>query len=270
MELKSSDNGFVLNSDTNFYPTYPSNIGGCIYYWKLDEGSGTFFTDVIGGVGGSIFLNSGASWSGGRLDGGIYTDTTGSGSIGRMKAVISGNNSDFCSGQKTWSIWYYPIKYESGTPYVFGNMLTKFYKSSSTSGVTFSVGRMGDAAGGTFNTPTSQVLTLNNWHHLVGRYYPDPDTNVGYIDLFVDKRYAGSTFIAGSTAWLGYGATHELRMGTSLHGAWTPVAGKFDEISIFDRILSPQEIDKLYNFGYRKFNTLQTSNNQIILQGGVQ
>jgi hypothetical protein len=43
--------------------------------------------------------------------------------------------------------------------------------------------------------------------------------------------------------------------------------GVIDEISVFNKALSLVEIQQLYNLGYTKFNNLQATNNNLVLSG---
>ncbi len=111
----------------------------------------------------------------------------------------------------------------------------------------------------TYNT----TLTLNTWHHVAMTY----DSASKIINLWVDGVNRASSTGAGGNGTLAdgdffqIGAFNGVAAGVGQTHFWD---GKIDEASIWDKVLSNQEIADLYNEGFG--NTLLTQPTALGLQ----
>lgn len=87
---------------------------------------------------------------------------------------------------------------------------------------------------------SSILVNDNDWHHIVGIYTPLS------IELYVDGELvtAGNSSIAAPSPLLD--SPQPLQFGTAVPNS-TPLNGKLDDIGIWNRVLTPEEISALYN-----------------------
>ena len=89
------------------------------------------------------------------------------------------------------------------------------------------------------------VLTDGKWHHLA----VTSDRDAAGI-LYVDGKQAGRTSIAAVSATADYGAPVSMKLGASTNR----FAGDLDDVAIWDRVLDPAEIIRLFDLGHRDDN----------------
>jgi gliding motility-associated-like protein len=100
-------------------------------------------------------------------------------------------------------------------------------------------------------------MTINDtcWHHIVINYNGNSDTNNGLdrVEIFVDNILNTVSFSPAVLGNLGdiQNTTSHLGLGISLNSNGQPCAhqflGKLDDIRIYSRTLTTQEVDTLYN-----------------------
>lgn len=108
--------------------------------------------------------------------------------------------------------------------------------------------RINLGTGGAFDkTKTgTQVIPLNEWHHLVGTY------DGSKLQLFVDAKEDGPAVVAsGNLKWSSTSGTFV--------GSW--FEGDLDMVRVYNSGFTISEIKKLYAEGSKKYN-LQSNNNQ--------
>ena len=224
---------------------------GLVAEWHFDEGSGSVLKDSSGnGNDGVIY---GATWVDGKYGKALsfdgvddYVEVPGSTSLDITGAITvevwiklsnpqySSNLWPFILSDQTRDINGYGLQFKSGT-----------YNQK----VTFVVG-----TGGVDwqNTPYSTDLSLNSWHHIVGTAV-DNDNIKLYIDGAFSEKNTFSGNIAGSSG-------HLVISGNSFNGI-------IDEVRIYHRALSQEEIKFNYESGPTTLSLTKIAYPQSIKQG---
>lgn len=154
--------------------------------------------------------------------------------------------------QITVSVWIYPRSYywpgDPNNPN--STILNRFQYGYSNPngqawGITFNAtsvtgGIVGTNGTGGSSAVSNSALTLNQWHHLVMTY------DLMNIKLFVDgvlsatQPYNGAMNTSGNSG-ISIGESNQA------NGYWTYTNGKIDDIGMWSRALTQQEITNLYN-----------------------
>ena len=201
-------------------------------WWKLDETSGLTAADSSGnGNDGTLTNMTGDEWTTGIVDGALVFD-------GSDDVVECGNPSSLqlTGTEVSVSAWFY------ADSLAFTDWPTLFGKSSN--------GEWDDGWGAFFydgavrfyvnkwdtNVAYKTFTSTNSWHHLAGTY--DGTTIKVYIDGVkgTDDNYSEAINDAGDFT-IG-------EMGDWSTGRWH---GKIDDVRIYDRVLSAEEIYQLSN-----------------------
>ena len=92
--------------------------------------------------------------------------------------------------------------------------------------VVFMVGRLVDKNGSmpSITYKIDKTTFFNQKHSVIGIYVADEKTSKGYIELWVDNKFAGRKNIANQTIWADYGGQY-LSFGKSSHGIARYYAG---------------------------------------------
>ncbi len=211
-------------------PTPPSN--GLVGYWKLDEGSGTVAHDSSGYDNDGTLFGS-ISWVNGKC--GKALSFGGGGSY-----VLIPHSSDLeFAGVHPFTLeaWIKPDNPQGTSGSLAANIIDKF----SNYGLVFDHGNP-DArgvvirSGGIWHHSGQVGISAGVWHHYVGVY--DPPHLIAYLDGYeVARREVGYLTLDVNTNNLVFGTNMEL---TSQYN------GVIDEIKIYSKALSAQEIQNLY------------------------
>ncbi|MDR4509349.1 MAG: FG-GAP-like repeat-containing protein [Candidatus Brocadiaceae bacterium] len=210
--------------------------------YEFNEGSGPEATDSTGnGNDGAI---NGAAWSSGISGAGLSFD-------GVDDSVDFPTNLGI-TGELTVSAWVYPTAAPSGT----GRIIAATYDWDSNASLRrgWSLGldygsadrilfRVHDSLGSSASVAIDDFFAdnLNRWTHVVGVFSPSQQVRV-YINGAMAAE--GTT---GIPAAIAYQAGINLRLGAradSNGGRWQ---GGIDEVRIYNRALSDQEVLDLYN-----------------------
>lgn len=211
---------------------YPELLDGLAAYWKFEEGGGTSAADSRGANAGN--LTNGPTWVSGKsgyaldFDGVddyvVLPSVNPTGAITVAAWVKSANSSDY-SGR-----WQLVSKYSA---YILGK--------NDGGQICFIIHNGIDWQGETSNC---YVPTPSEWHHFAGTY----DSSSGLLQLYVDgglKNYTSTSGTINADTGPIHLAHRESSPGT------TYFAGTIDEVLIFSRVLSANEIRLLYeNPGY--------------------
>ncbi|KYK27271.1 hypothetical protein AYK26_04000 [Euryarchaeota archaeon SM23-78] len=192
-----------------------------ISYWEFNEGSGTIAADSIGTSNGTLM--NGPAWTSGKIKSGLRFD----GFDDYVSTPLSINQSG--STNITMMMWVYPISNSSGRHQVI---------STDNGGYDWSVLRDGSTwhvFTGELSRSTGFSIDLNQWQHLAAvfipgtgvRFYKDAvEVNISYID--VDTSY------------------DVIEIGRN-HGYGEYFDGRIDEVAIYNRALTKDEIYELYS-----------------------
>ncbi|WKZ21454.1 MAG: Ig-like domain-containing protein [Candidatus Brocadiaceae baterium WH-1] len=208
-------------------------MSGLQAYYKFDEGAGTSAADASGnGNNGTLF--NGPVWTTGKINSALSFD--GVNDYVEVPNSTSLNPVNFV----TVSAWIYPTAPGQSND---SKIIAKRHQTLANDN--YSLGFISESRpeariviGGSMKSIYGPVLSLNAWHHLVGVY--DGST----LKLYVNGTEVNSVAASGSLDT----STHPLRIGTR---AVDPVnryfKGSIDEVYVFNRALSDQEVLSLFN-----------------------
>jgi hypothetical protein len=202
---------------------------GLVGWWTFDETSGTTAKDSSG-MGNDGRVVGTAKWVTGKIGGALEFDGSTYVDCGN-KASLNVRN------QITMSFWF-KVQAFVNTWEAFLAKGDGAYRASRSNGTGNSV-HMG-ITGGNYFDATAPIVTDNQWHHYAGTY--DGTTATIYVDGVVaaTRTYGGQ--IGDSSAYNLYIGENSQATGRQLHGL-------MDDVRIYDRAVSPQQLLALINDG---------------------
>ncbi len=242
----------VINKPTN-YLLFSTNLVG---YWTMDGNNVNWATGAVtdssgkGNTGTIVKMATSTAVATGKIGQALKFD-------GSNDYVEVGNGSSLnITGPITVSAWIFPKNLTSGDIFVRGQDSSpayfQYFLSLGGDGSMFRIsnGTLGFAAG---NEAASQP-TINTWSHIVGLW--DGTTAANGIKLYVNgvlKSVGTATFSAmwSQPTWNAY-------MGADVENTRYYFNGLIDEVRIYNRALTPSEVEGLYNSGIAKFNVSPT------------
>jgi hypothetical protein len=222
--------------------TCPSDM---VAYWKLDETSGSTYDDFHYGHDGECAGTCPAPATG-HVNGGQAFDGNNS---GIDVSVVPGDDSFDWGAQDSFSIEFW-LQTDSASTCA-GNQVVVGRDDSSTSlhwwigcrdggGANF---RLTDANGHSAGARGTTDLTDGVWHHVVSVR----DASASEIRIYVDGTQEDSESVAYSA---GFGSpTAALNLGWLNLYPYYYFDGVLDELALYDRALSPDEIGQHYDEG---------------------
>jgi peptidoglycan hydrolase-like protein with peptidoglycan-binding domain len=197
---------------------------GLVGYWNFDEGSGTTASDASGnGNSGTI---NGAAWTTGKVGGALSFD-------GSSSVTIPNSSSINISGPFTFSVWINSRNSTDSQIFLGKNAYDKYVVINPNYGgyVTTLFGQQLDTTPG--------GVPLNTWTHLV--FVGDTNSQKLYVNgvLASSDSSVGSSFSSSNSS---------LVLGRNVAGGY-PFTGMLDELRIFNRALTSQEVANLYSDG---------------------
>ncbi len=202
--------------------------------WRFDEGSGTVAGDSWGSYNGT--LNGGASWTSGKSGNAILFD-------GVDDSVSIAGSSGLNLGKITVTAWINASSWQN--EHWKGSIVTKDNWSPSTGWVL----RCGDngklsfviSVNNTWNEAVSDpIMQLNQWVHVAGTYDGDK------IRIYINGELKGEFDAADGEI---DDSSIEIVIGRSAKDPSRIFEGVIDEVGIFERALSGEEILSLYQNG---------------------
>lgn len=209
---------------------------GLVGYWKLDDASGTSAADASGN-GNTGTLTNGPTWTTGRIGGATDFD-------GTNDYIEVPSNTRYDSSVGTWSFW---ARTDTSGVTTADSILFRASSGGSYNGVNINVNpssrfgfqiKNGGAIAAQGND-SSVVANDGSWHHVALVW---TQANGGTNQLFVDGRLSVS--ISNSVAWNFSG--QPLRFADASDAYWEIFDGSLDEVRIYNRALSADEVAKLY------------------------
>ena len=209
-------------------------IGGLVGWWTMNEGSGTLTTADSSGNGNTGSLINSPAWTNGVIGSALKFDGANS-AIGTSLNLSNYLQITYCAWIKLPSL---PSSY-------------KFFVTTDGAGGFggFTLGIGNDnriyASGNNGYAIALNAAVANTWYFLCGSA---TNTQLGKILLYIN----GVIDTAGSSALItSVGNSTTLNIGRRL-GPFTPVYidATIDDVRIYNRALSSDEILKLYNGGY--------------------
>lgn len=206
---------------------------GLVGYWGFDESSGTKAYDSSDS-GNHGTLTNGPKWTKGKISGGLSFD-------GTDDRVDCGSGSSLAFGNVPFSIeaWIYPFSLGTDS---YGNTVfgkhdgsnNGYYLRLGSNDFSFTVG-----TGTGFDEARGGTPTKNTWYHLVGKYSPGTGLDLYVNGVFVDNTSTTKSSTSPGTA----------RIGIFYNGADRQFHGIIDEVRIYNRALSAEEVRYHYNRG---------------------
>ena len=177
-------------------------------------------------------LNGGVTFTPGKVGSGFNFD----GSRGSFVNIADAPSLDSTTG--TWNFWLKTT--QTGG---FIGLVGKHDAASSLHGITMQLdqGHARIEVKGTATTLLTGTTTLNDgqWHNMALTFQSG-----GPAIMYIDGRVQ----VSGTAPDFSFNAT-PLRFGSMLDTFWTPYNGQLDEVQVFGRVLSPDEIQAIYNAG---------------------
>ncbi len=220
--------------------TAPSEWYGSVGYWKLDESTGTVAYDSSA-YGNTGTLMNGPTWTSGRFGNGLQFDGTNdyvnpgnSVSFNIINALtisvwVNSQNTQTCTGGT------YILRIEKGNPTVSGGSYGLWWHSCNV--LYFYVREPDDS--GYVTQDVHPSIGRNDWHHIAATFDGSTQTESVYVDgvLQASSNVGISSIYPSLTTnfVFGYGSTGYFFNGT------------IDEVAIWNRALTSQEILKIYN-----------------------
>ncbi|TXH00473.1 MAG: LamG domain-containing protein [Candidatus Moraniibacteriota bacterium] len=228
------------SDETNTGKSQPQGTGNLdsslAGYWKLDDGSGTSATDSSTN-GNTGTLTNGPTWTTGQIGGAVDFD-------GSNDYVTVADNTTLDITQTiTLSTW---AKFDDfSSPHLFapakyvttGNQRSyRLYTDSGTTQLNFSLSSDGTSGNTTTLSYSTSNLSTGIWTHIVGTY--DGST----MRLYVNGTQVNSTTRSGNI----YASTAPLIIGADENGSTYFHNGQIDEVRLYNRALSVDEVASLY------------------------
>jgi hypothetical protein len=221
-------------------------IQGIISHWKFDEGSGTTAYDSAGNNDGTLI--NGPTWTTGHIDGALSFDGVGD-------YVETSDDSSLEPQNITVGAWVYrndvitrdTILQKGSTASVDGRNGYLLRIAKSTDGVPdkaqFYI--VVDNNNNKISPPSITEIAPNQWYHIAATY------DSSNIRMYVNGVEEGTP--TGETRPIDYtGGQQQLKIGVAEAGYGSSqdyFDGTMDDVRIYDRALSPEEIQQLYQDG---------------------
>ncbi len=210
-----------------------TDIPGLVGSWKFDEGSGTVAHDASTN-GNDGTLTGGPTWTSGIS--GDALSFAGNGSTVDINQSVLNTGSSY-----TVAAWV-TLSNTSGFHTAVsqdGTNVSGFYLQYTGSAFAFSLVSSDATSGTTTRATSSFAATPNTWYYLVGVY----DASSNQIKLYVN-----GSLVSTQTVPAAWKATGETVIG---RGKWNGAAadswaGNIDDVQLYDRALSAQEVAALY------------------------
>jgi chitodextrinase len=218
-----------------FQEVVPPPEASLVAAYGFNEGRGTVAADASGhGLTGTIV---GAQWTtAGKYGSALSFD-------GATSYVDLGNPAGLqITGSMTWSAWIYA----TANPPDDGQIVAKssgsgwqMKTSPDTGPHTFGVGVSSDSGSLTQRYSTT-VRALNTWYHVAGVY----DAAARTLDIYVDGVLSNGV-LQGTVPARQYDAPESVTIGRRSGGY--SFQGTIDEVRLYDRALTPSEIQEVMN-----------------------
>lgn len=210
--------------------TGPTDLDG---YWKFEEGSGTVVGDSSGNGNDGMLYGDGNEWTDGRIGGGLEFD-------GNGDYVDIGNPSSLqITGDMTISFWTYPTNIaEHRENPIDKAYCGEFALTQEASGyLSYYQGPNGGEVGGYMHRGWNGIFVNDQWTHIV-LVRDVSEHSIRVYKNGIDQGEGGSSWEDPSTS------NEPITIGDGYAGAG--FHGLIDEVRIYDRTLTQDEIDELY------------------------
>jgi regulation of enolase protein 1 (concanavalin A-like superfamily) len=205
-----------------------ASAAGLVGWWKFDETSGTTAADSSGKGNNGRVVGT-AQWVAGKVGGAFQFDGS--------TYIDCGNGASLNVTEQITMAFWFKVDAFTNTWEAFLAKGDGSYRSA-RSGGTGNATHMGISGSNYFDAPT--VVTDNEWHFWTGTY--DGATAIIYLDGNVDAQRA-------YTGPLGDGSGYNLYIGENAQATGRQLHGLLDDVRIYDRALTAQQIQDLMTTG---------------------
>jgi hypothetical protein len=211
-------------------PTATPKAGvGLVAHWKLDDRQGTVAKDSSGN-GNDGAIEGSAQWTKGKRAGALYLS-------GKKSQVEIANETPFDITERiTVTAWIKspPFTREHQAIVTKGDDAWRLQRDAKTRSISWcctglSHSKIGEVDG-------NAVVDDGKWHHVAGVY--DGTTS----SLYVDGRLDASQQTSGSIRT----TDHRVRIGSNVQKGGRRFVGIVDDVRVYSRALSPEEIQALF------------------------
>lgn len=214
----------ILLSYGPIKPAYADITTGLVGWWKFDEGTGATTIDSSGSGNTGTLTNS-PTWTSGKTKNALSFDGSNYVTMGNVLNLTA---------QITVSVWVNASSWAGNWPMIVAKDVNVAYLLMQNDDVGGSKMGFRIGAAGAPNTANGSTdLNINQWYHVAGTY--DGTT----IKIYVNGILDGSQARAGSIPT----SANALQIGGYGGLVFT---GKIDDVRIYNRALSAQEIYTLY------------------------
>jgi parallel beta-helix repeat protein len=213
---------------------------GAVSYWNLDENGGIEASDSVGSNDGTIDISSGPTWTSGQIGSALSFD-----GVDDYVQISSPSDLPLGSSARTLEAWIYPTGGQGTHRHIAGygtNSQRKLFDIKIDNDNSFALVGWGEPEGYDIISG-SPSITLNNWYHVAATY----DGN------FIVKLFVNGNLVKTGTLPYPYDTTlsgNGFTIGTNNNAKtnW-PFEGLIDEVAIYNRALTVDEIQGHYNSG---------------------
>ncbi len=219
------------------YPVYGQDEG-LVAHWKLDETSGNQVGDSVGGYNGWLFGHPDDSqWTEGIIDGALEFDGFDDFVwMENYKGISGGHSRTVAAWVKTADSGNIISWGRQETPKAW-SLMVSFLTSGNRGALSLAV------MGGIIIGETD--LRDNKWHHVAAVLEDDGAPDVTEVKLYVDGRLEDFSFSAAGAIDTSDDVNVQLGAWTVAIGANKYFKGLMDDVRIYDRALSVDEIQAL-------------------------
>jgi hypothetical protein len=204
---------------------------GLVAHWKLDEAAGSLAYDSSGNNHTGTLVN-GPAWTEGRIDYALDFD-------GSNDKVTIPHHDDLVAESITLAAWVYLKQSKTWSAILSKDEQVSYWLGVGGATPLFLLSPDG-SSGSQVRFWADSAIALNNWHFIAATY----DGN--YVQLYIDGSPSG-----GPQGYNGgiYQGTSQVLIGGSI--MWESYSNTFngiiDDVRIYNRALSPEEILAIYN-----------------------
>lgn len=209
---------------------------GLAGYWKLDDASGTTATDAsTNGSNGT--LTSGPTWTTGQIGGAVSFDGTDDYIIEAGTTQYKFTSSFAFGGwfQSTGDQDNRPVAgFDSGSNYRYSLVIDNVGAESFQC--------QARLTGGLITASFTMTVVTNDWYHLYCSY----DDSLKVVTLYVNGTKAASSSVGSGSLTDGGAGQQKFSIGRSQGSSPSYWTGIIDEMRMYNRAFSPEEVAKLY------------------------
>jgi hypothetical protein len=265
--LYQAGGGAKVNSADSQSDALERGLAG---YWKLDDGSGTSATDASTNVNDGTLTN-GPTWTTGQIGGAVSFDGTDD------YIIEAGTTKYKFTSSFAFGGWFKSTADEDNRPVAgFDSGSSDRYNLVIDNSGAESLGCNVRLTGGLISATLTTTVVTNSWYHLYCSY----DDSLKVVTLYANgAKVATSSTGSGSLTDGGTGL-QKFAIGRSNGSSYTYWTGIIDEVRLYNRALSSEEIAKLYQStapdspdtglkGYWSFNGPDVSGTTAFDRSGV-